>query len=191
MLGTEGLRRSTQVAILNANYMANKLSEEYKVLFRNENGMVAHEFIIDLKEFSDVGVNAADFTKRLQDYGFHAPTVSWPVQNSLMIEPTESENKKELDRFCEALLQIKKEIGLIRDGTYPKDNNPLKNSPHTIEMLMLDSWDKPYSKEVAFYPMEHLKTNKFWPRCGRIDEAQSDRKLYEEISNISKVSSKQ
>ena len=144
--------------------------------------MVAHEFIIDLKPFSKYGITPVDVTKRLQYYGYHAPTVSWPVPDSLMIEPTESENINELNRFCQVLINIKKEIDDIKDGKYDKKNNVLKNAPHTLYMLM-QKWDKPYSKKMAFYPLDYLHTHKFWPRCGRIDEVKSDREFYNLTKN--------
>lgn len=182
MLGTKGLMKSTQIAILNANYMAKRLEKHYKIMYTNKNGMVAHEFIIDLSPFLKCGVNANDFTKRLQDYSYHAPTVSWPVPNSLMIEPTESESLQELDRFCNVMINIKQECDEILSGKYPKDNNVMKCSPHTIEMSM-NEWDKPYSKQKAFYPMDYLKENKFWPRCTRIDEAMCDKMLYSTLTS--------
>lgn len=178
LLGASGVTEATRYAILNANYLKTELEKHYPVLYEGENSRVAHEFILDFRGFkksSDVDVE--DIAKRLMDYGFHAPTMSWPVPGTLMIEPTESESKDELDRFCDALVEIRKEIGEIEKGKFPKDDNVLKNSPHTVDELILSEWEHPYSKEKACYPLKFIKTNKFWPSVGRIDNAFGDKNL--------------
>jgi glycine dehydrogenase len=169
MMGGNGLRQSTELALLNANYMASRLAPHYEILYTNENGMCAHEFIVDVRPFGELaGVEAIDIAKRLQDYGFHSPTMSWPVANTLMIEPTESESKAELDRFCDAMISIRKEIQEVVDQKQPRGNNVLTNSPHPLDQLINDKWDKPYTREVAAYPMAYLKEKKFWPSVGRV-----------------------
>jgi len=177
MLGAGGLARASAVAILNANYMAKRLEDAYTVLFRGANGQCAHEFIIDLREFKASGVVEEDVAKRLQDYGFHSPTMSWPVPGTLMIEPTESEDRAELDRFCDALLAIRAEIKDVEDGAVKFEDSPLHHAPHTLEDCMTDSWDRNYSREVAAYPMPYVKQNKFWPTVGRVDNVHGDRHL--------------
>ncbi|KAI8977990.1 glycine dehydrogenase [Pilobolus umbonatus] len=177
MMGGEGLTRSTELAILNANYMASRLRDHYPILYTNENGMCGHEFIVDIRPFVDHGIEAIDVAKRLQDYGFHSPTMSWPVTNTLMIEPTESESKAELDRFCDAMISIRKEIELVMEGKLPKGNNMLNKAPHSLKTLMADVWDRPYSRQVAAYPMAYLKEKKFWPSVSRVDDAYGDRNL--------------
>ena len=178
MMGPEGLRKASQIAILNANYMAKRLGEHYKVLFAGKNDRCAHEFIIDVGQFdSTAGVKPEDIAKRLMDYGFHAPTMSWPVPGTLMIEPTESESKLELDRFCDAMIQIRAEIREIEEGRLPKDNNPLKHAPHTSHVVCADEWNRPYSRKQAAYPLPYLTGHKFWPSVGRIDNAYGDRNL--------------
>lgn len=177
MLGEEGLRESTAVAILNANYIKHLLQDHYDVLYTNENKRVAHEMIIDCRKFKAFGIEATDIAKRLIDYGYHSPTVSFPVTGTLMIEPTESESKEELDRFAEALISIKNEIDDLANGIYEKDNNPLNNSPHTLDLITADEWDLPYSREKAAYPLEWVKENKFWPSVARINESLGDRNL--------------
>jgi glycine dehydrogenase len=174
MLGTNGLKEATIYAILNANYLKARLEKHYKILYAGENGFAAHEMIVDFREFKAKGIEVTDVAKRLMDYGYHAPTVSFPVAGTLMIEPTESENKAELDRFCEALISIKNEIDLIQDGN---TNSPLKNAPHTQEMLTSDSWEFPYSREKAAFPLSYIKENKFWPSVRRVDDAYGDRNL--------------
>ncbi|MHB2026185.1 MAG: aminomethyl-transferring glycine dehydrogenase [Elusimicrobiota bacterium] len=175
-MGGDGLTQASRVAILNANYLAKKLSEHYPVLFRGSGGLVAHECILDLRRFKDsAGVQVEDVAKRLMDYGFHAPTVSWPVPGTMMIEPTESESKEEIDRFCEAMILIREEIRRIEDGRMDRGDNPLKNAPHTARSLAAQSWDHPYSREEAAYPAPWLKTHKYWPPIGRIDNAYGDR----------------
>ncbi|KAI9244768.1 glycine dehydrogenase [Sporodiniella umbellata] len=177
MMGGEGLTQATQTAILNANYMASRLAGHYEILYTNENGMCGHEFIVDIRPFGQVGIEAIDVAKRLQDYGFHSPTMSWPVTNTLMIEPTESESKAELDRFCEAMISIRKEIELVQKGHLPQKQNMLNNAPHSLKTLMADTWDRPYSREVAAFPMAHLREKKFWPSVSRVDDAYGDRNL--------------
>jgi len=178
MLGNEGVKRASQIAILNANYMAKRLENDYKVLFRGVNGTSAHEFIIDLRGLkNDTGISDEDIAKRLIDYGFHAPTMSWPVPGTLMIEPTESESKKELDRFCDAMVSIKKEIDGVVNGKFDPEDNPLKNAPHTALSIMNDNWNHKYSREIAAYPAAWLKDYKYWPSVGRVDNAFGDRNL--------------
>ncbi|MBL8038540.1 MAG: aminomethyl-transferring glycine dehydrogenase [Nitrospira sp.] len=178
MMGREGLTKATQVAILNANYMAKRLEKYYSILYRGDSGLVAHEFILDLREFKEgAGVEAMDVAKRLMDYGFHAPTVSFPVAGTLMVEPTESESKAELDRLCEALILIRAEIQEIVDGRQPRTNNVLKNAPHTAASVTATEWNRPYSREQAAFPASWVKHSKFWPSVSRIDEAYGDRHL--------------
>jgi glycine dehydrogenase len=175
MMGSLGLTQATQLAILNANYMAKRLDPFFPVLYKGRNGLVAHECIIDLRQFHVV--TAEDVAKRLMDYGFHAPTLSWPVPNTLMIEPTESETKEELDRFCEALITIHAEIMEIESGTADAKNNLLKNAPHTALAVIADHWDRPYSRERAAYPAPWLRAHKFWPAVARVDNVFGDRNL--------------
>ncbi|MBU8882430.1 aminomethyl-transferring glycine dehydrogenase [Kaistella sp. DKR-2] len=177
MLGTEGLKRSTEHAILNANYLKAVLAEHFPILYANAEGRVAHECIVDFRQFKPLGIEVADVAKRLMDYGFHAPTVSFPVAGTLMIEPTESESKRELDRFAEALISIKKEIEEIAEGTADAANNVLKNAPHTEQIVISDSWDKPYSREKAAYPLDWVRDHKFFATVSRVDEAYGDRNL--------------
>jgi len=178
MMGTKGLERATELSILNANYMKARLEGEFEVLFTGKNGRVAHEFIIDLRPFKDAcGIDAVDIAKRLCDYSMHAPTMSWPVAGTLMCEPTESESKDELDRFCDAMLQIREEIRLVEQGKMDKLDNPLKNAPHTMEEVIAEKWDHPYSRDVAAYPMPALRSKKFWPTIKRIDDVYGDRNL--------------
>jgi len=178
LMGRDGLTKATQVAILNANYMAKRLEKHYSVLYAGDAGLVGHEFILDLREFKECGgVEAMDVAKRLMDYGFHAPTVSFPVPGTLMIEPTESEAKTEIDRMCEALIRIRAEIQDIVDGRQPRTNNLLKNAPHTASIVTATEWSRPYSREQAAFPAPWLAHNKFWPSVSRIDEAYGDRHL--------------
>ncbi len=178
LMGEDGLTKATQVAILNANYMAKRLEKHYDVLYTGKNGLSAHEFILDLRPFKKTAeVEVEDIAKRLMDFGFHAPTISWPVPGTMMVEPTESESKAELDRYCEALLTIRKEIAEIEDGRLPRDNNPLKHAPHTIEHIATSEWDHPYSREQAAFPLPWLRTRKFWPAVSRIDNVYGDRNL--------------
>ena len=174
MLGAEGLTNSTKVAILNANYIKERLKGHYKTLYSGENGRAAHEMIIDCREFKANGIEVVDIAKRLMDYGFHAPTVSFPVAGTMMIEPTESESKKEIDRFCDALISIREEID---DSHKSNPNNPLKNAPHTLEMFINDNWPYPYSKITAAFPLEYIREDKFWPSVRRVDDAYGDRNL--------------
>ncbi|MCS6821157.1 MAG: aminomethyl-transferring glycine dehydrogenase [Microscillaceae bacterium] len=177
MMGAEGLRNATMQAILNANYLKARLEQHYPILYVGKNGTIAHEFILDCRAFKALGIEVTDIAKRLMDYGFHAPTVSFPVAGTLMIEPTESENLQELDRFCDALIEIRNEIREIEQGIYPKDNNVLKNAPHTAAVVTSDSWNRPYSRHKAAYPLPYLKQNKFWAPVSRIDDAYGDRNL--------------
>jgi len=178
MLGTDGLTDATKTAILNANYMKEILKDYYKILYTGKNGRCAHEMILDCNEFKMVsGVEVADIAKRLMDYNFHAPTVAFPVVNTLMVEPTESENKAELDRFCEAMISIRKEVQEILDGKFDKTDNVIKNAPHTSKLVVSDNWQKPYSREKAAFPLKWVKGNKFWPSVARVDNAFGDRNL--------------
>ncbi len=178
LMGDDGLTTATQVAILNANYMAKKLEKYYAVLYTGKNGLSAHEFILDLRPFKkSADVEVEDIAKRLMDFGFHAPTISWPVPGTMMVEPTESESKAELDRYCEALILIRKEIADIEEGRMPKDDNPLKNAPHTIQSIARSDWHHPYSREQAVFPAPWTRSFKFWPSVSRIDNAYGDRNL--------------
>ncbi len=178
LMGPEGLTRATQVAMLNANYMAKRLEAHYPVLYRGQNGRCAHEFILDCRGFEKTsGVKIDDIAKRLIDYGFHAPTMSFPVPGTLMIEPTESEPKGELDRFCDAMIGIRHEIKQVEDGKLPKDDNPLKHAPHTIAALSADQWTHAYPRQQAAYPAAWLRDSKFWPHVGRVDNPYGDRNL--------------
>lgn len=174
MLGAEGLTEATKYAILNANYMKARLQEHYPVLYSGEMGRAAHEMILDCRSFEEKGIKVTDIAKRLMDYGFHAPTVSFPVAGTLMVEPTESEDLAELDRFCDAMISIRKEI---ETSTKDDANNILRNAPHTLAMLTSDSWNMPYTREQAAYPLEYIAENKFWPSVRRVDDAYGDRNL--------------
>ena len=174
MLGTEGLTQSTKIAILNANYIKQRLQGQFDTLYSGERGRAAHEMIVDCRPFKANGIEVSDIAKRLMDYGFHAPTVSFPVAGTLMIEPTESESKAEMDRFCDAMISIKKEIDL---ATKDDENNVLKNAPHTLEMLTASEWLMPYSRETAAFPLDYIRDNKFWPSVRRVDDAYGDRNL--------------
>ena len=178
MMGPEGITRATKVAILNANYIATRLAAHYPILYRGAEKMVAHECIIDCRGFAaGSGVQVEDIAKRLQDYGFHAPTMSWPVAGTLMIEPTESENKAEIDRFCDAMIGIAGEIAAIAAGRLPRDDNPLKNAPHTAAELMAANWAHPYSREQAVFPLPFVAAAKYWPPVKRVDNVYGDRNL--------------
>ena len=178
LMGAAGLKRATQVAILNANYIAQKLSPHYPVLYTGKHGRVAHECIVDLRPLKDAsGVTVEDVAKRLMDYGFHAPTVSFPVPGTLMIEPTESENRAEIDRFCDAMIQIRAEIADIEAGRADRENNLLKHAPHTHELLIADEWTRPYSRRAAFFPSESVDRDKYWPPVARVDNVAGDRNL--------------
>jgi glycine dehydrogenase len=178
MMGAAGLTKATKVAILNANYMAKRLDAHFPVLFKGKQGLVAHECILDLRPCKSAGVEVEDVAKRLMDYGFHAPTVSWPVPGTVMIEPTESEPKDELDRFCEAMIAIRGEIDAIASGQADRKNNVLKNAPHTAEQVTADVWSHPYSREQAAYPATWTRGQKFWPAVARIDSVYGDRNLF-------------
>jgi glycine dehydrogenase len=178
MLGAEGLRHSTEIAILNANYIAAKLKGHYEILYTGKNGTVAHEMILDCRDFKKTAdVEVADMAKRLIDFNFHAPTVSFPVAGTLMIEPTESEDKEELDRFIEAMIKIRQEIREIENGHADKANNLLKNAPHTADCIINKNWDYPYSPQEAAYPVAYLKEWKYWVPVRRVDNAYGDRNL--------------
>ena len=174
MLGAEGLKKSTQFAILNANYMKARLENHYPILYSGEMGRAAHEMILDCRAFEEKGIKVTDIAKRLMDYGFHAPTVSFPVAGTLMVEPTESEDLAELDRFCDAMISIRKEI---EASTKEDENNVLRNAPHTLAMLTADAWSFPYTREQAAFPLDYIAENKFWPSVRRVDEAYGDRNL--------------
>lgn len=178
MLGEEGIRRSTAYAILNANYMKARLKKYYKILYTGTNGTCAHEFIVDLRPFKQsAGIEAEDVAKRLIDYGFHAPTMSFPVPGTIMIEPTESEDKAELDRFCDALISIYEEIKAIEVGSSDKTDNPLKNAPHTQAVLCSDEWTHAYTRQQAAFPLYYVTQNKFWPSVARVNNTHGDRNL--------------
>jgi len=178
MMGATGLKRASQVAILNANYLAKRLGEHYSILYRGRGDLVAHEFILDTRPFKEgAGVTVDDIAKRLMDFGIHAPTMSWPVAGTLMVEPTESESREELDRFCEAMIRIREEIREIEDGRADRDDNVLKRAPHTVEELIDEGWERAYRREQAAYPCAWVRERKFWPAVGRIDNAYGDRHL--------------
>jgi glycine dehydrogenase len=177
MLGATGVTDATKFAMLNANYIKARLQEHYPVLYSGANGRVAHEMIFDLRPFKAHGVDETDVAKRLMDYGFHAPTVSFPVAGTLMVEPTESEPKEELDRFCEAMLSIRAEIQAVIDGTSDKVDNPLKHAPHTAQDVAADEWEHKYTRSQAAYPVPSLRAHKFWPAISRIDNSYGDRNL--------------
>jgi glycine dehydrogenase len=177
MLGTEGLTASTEIAILNANYIKEKLVKHFEILYTGDNNRVAHEMIVDLRMFKKDGIEAIDVAKRLMDYGFHAPTVSFPVVGTLMIEPTESESKQELDRFCEAMISIKDEISEVISGETLVEDSVLKNAPHTMKLAVNDQWNHKYSREKAVFPLAWVKENKFWPTVRRVNDAFGDRNL--------------
>jgi len=177
MMGGEGLTEATKMAILNANYIKARLEDHYPVLYSGANGRCAHEMILDCRAFKNIGIEVTDIAKRLMDYGFHAPTVSFPVAGTLMVEPTESEPKHELDRFCDAMIAIRQEIEAIEKGTSDANNNPLKNAPHTAAVISGDNWDRPYSRQQAAFPLPYVAANKFWPSVGRVNDTHGDRTL--------------
>ena len=180
LMGPSGLKHATEVAILNANYMAKRLEGHYDILYTNHNGRVAHEFIADCRQFEhSAGIKVDDIAKRLMDYGFHAPTMSLPVPGTLMIEPTESESKAELDRFCDAMISIREEIRAIEDGRADRNDNVLKGAPHTVAAVSSDNWNHKYGREQAAFPAAApwLRDHKFWPAVGRIDNPYGDRHL--------------
>lgn len=178
MMGADGLLNATRMAILNANYIKARLETRFPILYTGTNGRCAHEMIVDCRAFKSFGVEVEDIAKRLMDYGFHAPTVSFPVAGTLMIEPTESETKEELDRFCDALLQIREEIEAVESGAMDANDNVLKNAPHTADSVLADEWNHGYSRSEAAYPLDYLRRNKFWPSVGRVDNAYGDRHLF-------------
>jgi glycine dehydrogenase len=178
MMGAAGLKRASEIAILNANYIAKRLDPHFPVLFKGKRGLVAHECIVDLREWKSVGIEVEDVAKRLMDYGFHAPTVSWPVAGTMMIEPTESEPKHELDRFCDAMISIRAEIEAVATGKIDKQNNLLKNAPHTARQIAAEKWERPYSREQAAFPAPWTREHKFWPSVARIDNVYGDRNLF-------------
>jgi glycine dehydrogenase len=178
MMGAAELKRASEVAILNANYIARRLDPHFPVLFKGKLGLVAHECIVDLRQWKSAGIEVEDVAKRLMDYGFHAPTISWPIAGTMMIEPTESESKDELDRFCDAMISIRAEIDAVASGKIDKQNNPLKNAPHTIRQLAAAKWNRPYSREQAAFPAPWTREHKFWPAVARIDNVYGDRNLF-------------
>ncbi|KFB71424.1 MAG: Glycine dehydrogenase [decarboxylating] [Candidatus Accumulibacter phosphatis] len=179
MMGGSGLTRATEVAILNANYIASRLQAHYPVLYSGRNGRVAHECILDIRPLKAVtGISEIDIAKRLMDYGFHAPTVSFPVAGTMMVEPTESETKAELDRFIAAMVSIRNEIRQIERGHWPADDNPLKHAPHTQADLVDRHWNRPYTRQEAVFPLPQVAENKFWPSVNRVDDVYGDRHLF-------------
>jgi glycine dehydrogenase len=178
MMGADGLKRATELAILNANYIAERLEKHFPVVYRGKRKRIAHECIVDVRQLKKTAsIEVDDVAKRLMDYGFHAPTMSFPIAGTLMIEPTESESKGEIDRFCDAMIAIREEIKAIEDGKLPKDDNPLKNAPHTAGAIAASEWTHPYSREQAAFPSPSSRERKFWPSVGRIDNAYGDRNL--------------
>jgi len=178
MLGGNGLKVASEIAILNANYIAARLKDHYPILFSGKNGCVAHECIVDVRVLKDrAEVSVDDVAKRLIDYGFHAPTMSWPVAGTLMVEPTESEPLGEIDRFCDAMIAIADEASKIEKGVWATDNNPLHNAPHTAEDVMSDDWEKPYSRKEAAFPQGVDQASKYWSPVGRVDNVHGDRNL--------------
>jgi glycine dehydrogenase len=178
LMGYDGLTEATKIAILNANYVARRLKGHYEVLYSAPNGLVAHECIIDTRPFkASAGVDVEDIAKRIIDYGFHPPTVSFPVAGTLMIEPTESESKAELDRFCDAMIAIREEIQAVQEGRIDRQNNPLKRAPHTMHAVAASDWDRPYTREQAAFPAPWVRAHKFWPAVARIDNTYGDRNL--------------
>ena len=176
LLGGAGVQLATRQSIISANYIAHRLRESFPILYMNDKGLVAHECILDLRSFkATCSVDVQDVAKRLMDFGFHAPTISWPVVNTMMIEPTESESKEEIDRFCDAMLEIRKEIGEVEQGDYSRENNVLKNSPHTQDQATSTSWSFPYTREKAVFPGSDMSPQKYWPPVGRVDDAYGDR----------------
>ncbi|MDO4248072.1 MAG: glycine dehydrogenase (aminomethyl-transferring), partial [Neisseria sp.] len=177
LMGKQGMEQATQWALLNANYVAKKLGEDYPILYTGKNGRVAHECIVDLRPLkAESGITETDIAKRLMDYGFHAPTVSFPVPGTLMIEPTESESKAELDRFIAALKAIKQEVLKVQNGEWPKDDNPLVNAPHTADDVA-GEWNRAYSRETAVFPLPYVREHKFWPSVNRVDDVFGDKNL--------------
>ena len=179
LMGAAGLHRATQVALLNANYVAKKLAPHYETLYTGRNGLVAHECILDLRPLKDsTGVSAEDVAKRLIDFGFHAPTLSFPVAGTLMVEPTESESLAELDRFCDAMIQIRDEIRAIEEGRMDREDNPLKHAPHTAAQVSASEWNHGYPRELAAFPLPSLKRQKYWPPVARVDNVYGDKNVF-------------
>ncbi len=179
LLGPDGLTKASKTAILNANYLAEQLSSHYDIVYRGPNDRVAHEFILDLRPFrQELDVTEQDVAKRLMDYGFHAPTMSWPVVGTLMVEPTESETKAELDRLCRAFKSIRDEIAEVESGAVDVGESVLKQAPHTAEMVTATEWTQSYSRETAAYPADWVRDNKFWPTVRRVNDAYGDRNLF-------------
>ena len=186
LMAGEGLTAATEAAILNANYIAARLKEHYPLLFKGRGGRIAHECILDTRPFREAaGVTVDDLAKRLIDYGFHAPTISFPVPGTLMVEPTESESKTELDRFCDAMISIRGEIEAVEDGRMPRDSNPLKNAPHTASDLIDEKWERPYTRAQACFPLKTLQTDKYWCPVNRVDNVYGDRNLLCSCPSIS------
>jgi glycine dehydrogenase len=178
MMGAAGLKRASEVAILNANYIAARLRGAYPILYTGRSGMVAHECILDCRGFAaEAGIQVEDIAKRLQDFGFHAPTMSWPVAGTLMIEPTESESKSEIDRFCDAMIAIRGEIAAIAAGTFDRTDNPIKRAPHTAHEVSATDWPHTYSRETAAFPLPWIAASKYWPPVKRVDNVYGDRNL--------------
>ena len=185
MLGAEGLKHATKLALLNANYAMDRLKDHYRVKFVNDKNRCAHEFIIDLAEFDDkAGLKVMDIAKRLQDYGIHPPTCSWPISTAMLIEPTESEGLRDVDRFCDAMIKIREEIEEIISGKQPRDNNVIVNAPHTQQVLLSEKWDRPYTREQAAYPVPSL-----WPTVSRVDDKYGDLNLVCECGDVSEYAS--
>ena len=192
LMGPAGLRQATAVALLSANYLAHRLDSHYPVLFRGEGGLVAHECILDLRDLRrSAGLEVDDLAKRLMDYGFHAPTVSWPVAGTVMVEPTESESLEELDRFCDAMIAIRAEVAAIENGASDRENNPLRRAPHTLSAVTADHWDRPYSRDQAAFPLPDQRHSKFWPAVARIDNAYGDRNLICTCPSVEELASSQ
>lgn len=189
MMGVEGLTSASEIAILSANYMLTRLKPHYRMRYvSNVSGLVAHEFIIDIAPFNKHGIHAEDVAKRLIDFGFHAPTVSWPVPESLMIEPTESESKLEIDRMCDALIQIRQEIRDVEEGRLEAKDSPLVRAPHTLADIIESDWNRPYTREQAAYPLPWVKEHKFWPSVNRLDQVWGDRNLFCACDGFEQVS---
>ncbi|MEM7692500.1 MAG: glycine dehydrogenase (aminomethyl-transferring), partial [Pseudomonadota bacterium] len=179
MMGARGVTEASKIAILSANYIAHRLQDHYPILYTGRNGTIAHECIIDIRPLKEEsGIGEEDIAKRLIDFGFHAPTMSFPVAGTLMIEPTESEALAELDRFCDALIRIRDEIRLVQEGHWPQDDNPLVNAPHTLQTLTADHWIHAYSREQAAFAIDYLKLDKYWPPVSRVDNVYGDRNLF-------------
>jgi glycine dehydrogenase len=177
MMGADGLTDATRYAILNANYIKTRLKDHYPILYTGTNGHCAHEMILDCRAFKNFGIEVIDIAKRLMDYGFHAPTVSFPVAGTVMVEPTESEPKHELDRFCDAMVAIRYEIADVESGQSDKLNNPLKNAPHTVAVVTANHWEHAYTRQKAAFPLPYVAAYKFWPAVGRVNDTYGDRTL--------------